>query len=80
MVVLREQFGEQSIGASYGAVFFVSRIGLGLGSWAGGAIHDMFGTCAWLYVGSFVIGLSGVLPATLLRPVPLGRPMPAAAT
>jgi hypothetical protein len=40
----------------------------------------MFGTCAWLYVGSFVIGLSGVLPATLLRPVPLGRPMPAAAT
>ncbi len=76
-VVLREIFGERTIGAVYGTVFFVSTLGMGLGSFAGGAIHDLFGTYLWLYAGSFVIGLSAVAMACFIR---VRRPVAVLAT
>ena len=39
-LVTREYFGERVLGTAYGIVFFISCIGMGLGSWAGGVIHD----------------------------------------
>ena len=39
-VITREYFGEAIMGMAYGWVFFISCIGMGLGSFAGGAIHD----------------------------------------
>ncbi len=43
-IVTREYFGEKVMGSAYGAVFLVSTIGMGLGSFAGGAIYDRLGS------------------------------------
>jgi MFS family permease len=67
-VVTREYFGEAAMGTAYGWVFFISCIGMGLGSFAGGAIHDLLGTYRALFLGSFAIGAMGVVLALTLRP------------
>ena len=66
-VVTREYFGERVMGTAYGAVFFISCIGMGLGSYAGGAIHDLLGTYQWLFLGSFAIGLMAVVLGVTLK-------------
>jgi MFS family permease len=66
-VVTREYFGERVMGTAYGAVFFISCIGMGLGSYAGGAIHDLQGTYQWLFLGSFAIGLMAVVLGVTLK-------------
>jgi len=79
-LVTRESFGERVLGTAYGGVFFISCIGMGLGSYAGGAIHDLLGTYRWLFLGSFAIGMMAiVLGVTLRTPVavPVPRPSPA---
>ena len=79
-VVTREYFGERILGTAYGGVFFISCIGMGLGSFAGGVIHDLLGTYQWLFLGSFTIGMMAiVLGVTLKAPVavPVSRPSPA---
>jgi MFS family permease len=79
-VVTREYFGERILGTAYGGVFFISCIGMGLGSFAGGVIHDLLGTYQWLFLGSFTIGMMAiVLGVTLRAPVavPVPRPSPA---
>ncbi len=67
-LVTREYFGERIMGTAYGVVFFVSCIGMGLGSWAGGAIHDALGSYHWLFLGSFAIAAMAVVLAASLRP------------
>jgi len=66
-VITREYFGERSVGTAYGFIFFISCIGMGLGSYAGGAIHDTLGTYAWLFVASGLIGGMAFVLATSLR-------------
>jgi len=44
------------MGSAYGAVFLISTLGMGLGAWAGGYIHDAFGSYAWLFISSAAIG------------------------
>src|SRR5499433_1690964 len=64
-LVTREYFGEKVMGSAYGAVFLISRLGMGLGSFAGGWIFDHLGSYAWLYVSSAMIGvMAGVLALT----------------
>ncbi len=79
-VVTREHFGERLLGTAYGGVFFISCIGMGLGSYAGGAIHDLLGTYQWLFLGSFAIAVMAVVLGVTLRPpaaIPTARPSPA---
>jgi len=79
-VVTREYFGERILGTAYGGVFFISCIGMGLGSFAGGVIHDLLGTYQWLFLGSFTVGMMAiVLGVTLKAPraIPVPRPSPA---
>jgi hypothetical protein len=57
-------------------VFFVSCIGMGLGSYAGGVIHDALGSYQWLFLGSLAVGSMDELLAMTLRPP---SPAPAAA-
>jgi MFS family permease len=79
-VVTREYFGERALGTVYGGVFFISCIGMGLGSYAGGAIHDALGTYQWLFLGSFAIGAMAIVLGLTLRPskaIPSARPSPA---
>jgi MFS family permease len=67
-VITREYFGEAVMGTAYGWVFFISCIGMGLGSFAGGAIHDTLGSYQGLFVGSFAVGTMAVVLAATLRP------------
>jgi len=67
-LVTREYFGERIMGTAYGVVFFISCIGMGAGSYAGGAIHDALGSYQWLFIGSFAVGAMAVLLAGSLRP------------
>ncbi len=60
-LVTRDYFGEKVMGTAYGAVFLISTIGMGLGSFAGGWIHDRLGSYVWLYGASFAIALLAVL-------------------
>ncbi|MBI4589706.1 MAG: MFS transporter [Candidatus Rokubacteria bacterium] len=74
-VLTRERFGERVMGTIYGGVFFISSIGMGIGSFAGGYIFDLLGSYRGLYLGSFAIGMTAVVLALTLRP-PRGAPAP----
>src|SRR5262249_46624970 len=68
-LVTREYFGEKVMGSADGAVFLISTLGMGLGSFAGGAIYDRVGSYTWLFLGSFAIGaMAVVLAFTFRRP------------
>jgi MFS family permease len=67
-LVTREYFGEKVMGAAYGAVFLISTLGMGIGSYAGGVLYDRLSSYAWLYSGSFVIGAFAVSLALTFRP------------
>ena len=67
-LVTREYFGEKVMGTAYGAVFLISTLGMGLGSFAGGWIHDVLGTYAWLYITSTAIGVGAMVLAFTFRP------------
>jgi len=74
-LVVREYFGEKVMGSAYGAVFLISTLGMGLGSFAGGAIYDRLGSYAWLFLASFAIGaMAVVLAFTFRRPTRMGGP------
>lgn len=75
-LVVREYFGERVLGTAYGTVFFISCIGMGLGSYAGGAIFDALGSYAWLFISSAVVGgLAAVLAAALRPPLRAAFPL-----
>ena len=67
-LVTREYFGEKVMGAAYGAVFLISTLGMGLGSYAGGWLYDRLGSYWWLYSGSFLVGALAVTLALTFRP------------
>ena len=67
-VVTREYFGDRAIGTAYGGVFFISCLGMGLGSYAGGIIHDLLGSYLWLFIGSGMIATMAIVLAQTLRP------------
>lgn len=66
-VVTREYFGEHAIGTAYGSIFFISCIGMGLGSYAGGIIHDLFGSYLWLFLGSGMMATAAILLGASLQ-------------
>jgi MFS family permease len=74
-ILVREYFGARIMGTAFGAVAFVSTLGMSLGPWAGGWLYDTFGSYFWLYIGSFGIGLGAVAIALTFRPP---RALPAA--
>jgi len=67
-LLTREYFGARVMGTAYGAVFLVSTLGMGLGSFAGGVIHDRLGAYDWLFLGSAAAGAAGGLLALSFRP------------
>lgn len=76
-LVTREYFGEKVMGTAYGAVFLISTLGMGLGSWGGGFIYDLLGTYGWLYISSAAIGAAAMVLAFTFR---APRLMPQGAT
>jgi MFS family permease len=69
-VLVREYFGERIVGSVFGAVSTAATLGMALGPWAGGWMFDVVGSYAWMYVGSFTIGLGAVAIALSFRPPP----------
>jgi MFS family permease len=67
-LVTREYFGEKVMGTAYGAVFLISTLGMGLGSFAGGWFYDQLGSYAWLFLSSAAIGVAALLMALTFRP------------
>jgi MFS family permease len=67
-VVTREYFGDRAMGTAYGGVFFISCIGMGVGSYAGGVIHDLLGSYVWLFLGSGAVGTMAIVLALTLQP------------
>ena len=67
-IVVREYFGARIMGATFGAVAFASTLGMAPGPWLGGVLYDSFGSYAWLFIGSFGIGLGAVAIAFAFRP------------
>lgn len=68
-VLAREYFGQQIMGAVFGAATMVSALGMALGPAVGGWIFDSFGAYGWLYIGSFAVGLGAVAIALAFPPV-----------
>jgi MFS family permease len=66
-VVARELFGARAMRASYGGIFFISCIGMGLGAWIGGWVFDYTGTYQLMYVLSFLYGSAGAILVLWLR-------------
>jgi MFS family permease len=72
-VLVRENFPLPVMGTMVGATSMASSLGMALGPLAGGLIFDTYGTYAWLYVGSFVIGLGAAAVMLTFRPAPASR-------
>ena len=67
-VLARDYFGQQILGTVLGAAAMVSSLGMALGPSFGGWIFDTFGSYAWLYIGSFVIGVGAAAIALAFPP------------
>lgn len=67
-LVARETFGERVMGAAFGGIFLVSCLGMGLGAYAGGVIHDLLGSYWALYLASTLMGSAAIGAALALRP------------
>jgi MFS family permease len=72
-IVVREYFGARIMGSIFGAVAFVSTLGMALGPWVGGRLYDGFGSYFWLFVASAAIGVGAVAMALTFRPPQLAR-------
>jgi MFS family permease len=68
-VLVRDSFGPRIMGTTFGAVSMFASLGMALGPWAGGYVFDTYGSYAWLYIGSFSIGLGAVAISLTFRPL-----------
>jgi MFS family permease len=67
-LVAREFFGERVVGTTFGGIFFISCIGMGLGAYGGGFLYDHLGTYWSLHLASTAIAAGAVAVAMALRP------------
>jgi predicted MFS family arabinose efflux permease len=78
-LVAREFFGERVVGTTFGGIFFISCIGMGLGAYAGGFLYDQLGTYWSLHLSSTLVGAGAIAVALTLR-APASRPVLATGT
>jgi MFS family permease len=78
-VLVRENFPLRMMGTLIGGTAMAGGLGMATGPLTGGLIYDSLGSYAWLYVGSFGLGIGAFLIALTFRPVPTARPALAAA-
>ena len=75
-VLARENFPLRMMGTVIGGTAMAGSLGMATGPLAGGLIYDTFASYAWLYIGSWIMGLGAFLIALTFRPVPAARPVP----
>jgi MFS family permease len=72
-VIARENFPLRMMGTVIGGTATAGSLGMATGPLVGGLIFDRFGSYAWLYVGSFGIGIGAFLIALTFKPIPRGE-------
>jgi MFS family permease len=76
-VLARENFPMRMMGTVIGGTAMAGSLGMATGPVAGGLIYDTFASYAWLYIGSFAVGLGAFLIALTFRPFPTRETQPA---
>ena len=79
-VLVRENFPLRMMGTVIGGTAMAGSLGMATGPLAGGLIYDTFASYAWLYIGSWIMGLGAFLIILTFRPMPVARaaaPVPA---
>ncbi len=76
-VLARENFPMRMMGTVIGGSAMAGSLGMATGPVAGGLIYDTFASYAWLYIGSFAVGLGAFLIALTFRPFPKDVTQPA---
>jgi MFS family permease len=79
-VLVRENFPLRMVGTVIGGTAMAGSLGMATGPLAGGLIYDTFASYAWLYIGSWIMGLGAFLIIMTFRPMPVARvaaPVPA---
>jgi MFS family permease len=77
-VLARENFPLRMMGTVIGGTAMAGSLGMATGPVAGGLIYDTFASYAWLYIGSWAVGLGAFLIALTFRPFPKERTQPQA--
>ena len=67
-VLARENFPLRMMGTVIGGTAMAGSLGMASGPVAGGLIYDTFASYAWLYIGSWAVGLGAFLIALTFRP------------
>jgi MFS family permease len=67
-VLARENFPLRMMGTVIGGIAMAGSLGMATGPVAGGLIYDTFASYAWLYIGSWAVGLGAFLIALTFRP------------
>jgi MFS family permease len=75
-VLVRENFPLRMMGTVIGGTAMAGSLGMATGPLAGGLIYDAFASYAWLYIGSWIMGLGAFLIMMMFRPVPAVRAAP----
>lgn len=69
-VIIRENFPLKMMGTIIGGTAMAGSLGMSTGPLLGGLIFDRFGTYAWMYWGSWGMGLAAMLIVMAFRPFP----------
>ena len=77
--IARENFPLKMMGTVIGGTAMAGSLGMATGPLAGGLIYDTFASYAWLYIGSWLMGLGAFLIAMTFRPFPKMEAVPAPA-
>jgi MFS family permease len=75
----RENFPLRMMGTVIGGLAMAGSLGMASGPVAGGLIYDTFASYAWLYIGSWAVGLGAFLISLTFRPFPKVEAEPAPA-
>ena len=79
-VLARENFPLRMMGTVIGGTAMAGSLGMAMGPLAGGLIYDTFASYAWLYIGSWIMGLGAFLIIMMFKPMAATRtaaPVPA---
>jgi MFS family permease len=69
-VLVRENFPLHMLGTVIGGLSMAGGLGMATGPIAGGLIYDTFASYAWLYIGSWAVGLGAFFIILTFRPFP----------
>jgi MFS family permease len=67
-VLMRENFPLRMLGTVIGGIGMAGSLGMTTGPVAGRLIKNTFASYAWLYIGSWAVGLGAFLIAPTFRP------------